>query len=100
MPKFLSNEAAREAVDSIRQSQVDCARVVRDAAMLGRAIRERREALGFSVEEVAWCTDMQVKTISEIENGNEYFGLRYWLLVANVLGVDFLSCERASDVRD
>lgn len=97
MRKYLSNDEAREVIQSIRQSKVDCAKVISEAATLGRAIKQRREALGFSVDEVAWCTDLTTKTVEEIERGNDYCSLKFWLQVANVLGVDLISCERASE---
>lgn len=90
MPKFLSSVCeVQEAVAALRQSpQSEAFARAENAEVIGSILRNRRESIGASVEQVAELVGLQPGTVSEIEKGNGYCAFDWVLLVANVLGID------------
>ncbi|MCE8002196.1 helix-turn-helix domain-containing protein [Billgrantia ethanolica] len=61
---------------------------IRDAATLGRLIRQTRKQQGLTLETLAGLCGLSVRFLSELENGRETCSLVRVLLVLDALGIE------------
>ncbi len=62
--------------------------IVANAEEFGKAIRERRKALGYTQAYLAEYSGLSVSFISELENGKKTIQLEKAVQMANLLGLD------------
>lgn len=67
---------------------------ITDAASLGRAIRNRRKALGYTQRELADYCGCSTVYLSRLENGKETAELGIAIRVVNTLGMDLVAIDR------
>lgn len=65
--------------------------LVLDAASLGRAIRERRRALGLRQSEAAMQSGVSAQTLSAIENGKDTARIGIVLQICHDLGLRLMA---------
>ena len=63
---------------------------IRDAKDFGRALRERRKALGYTQSYISEYTGLSVSFISELENGKATAELGKTIELASLLGMDLV----------
>ena len=62
--------------------------MITDAVSFGKAIRERRKALGYTQAFLSEYTGFSVSFISDLENGKSTAELGKAIYLANMLGLD------------
>ena len=62
--------------------------MITDAAAFGRALRERRKALGYTQAFLSEFSGFSVSFISDLENGKTTAELGKAIYLANLLGLD------------
>lgn len=63
----------------------------------GALVRYRRTMLGMTMQTTAELCNINERTLSKIEKGNEAVGLNNALMVANLLGIDIGFAIRGED---
>jgi len=69
---------------------------VRDAAILGAAVRSARTASGLSIQDAALAIGVAKQTLSNLEAGKPSVGLGLSLRIARELGVTLLAVPAAT----
>lgn len=67
---------------------------IADSASFGKAVRNRRKALGYTQKYISDFSGLSVSFISDLENGKPTVELEKALYVANVLALDVFAEER------
>ncbi len=69
--------------------------LIRDAATLGQAVRERRKRDGLTLVEAAGLTNLGVRFLSELENGKPTVRLDKLMRVLEASGLQLQLVERS-----
>ena len=67
---------------------------IKDSHDFGRAIKQRRKALGYTQKYISEYTGFSVSFISDLERGKETAELGKALYLANLLGMDIIAKNR------
>ncbi len=70
---------------------------ITDARSFGKALRDRRKALGYTQIYISEISGMSSSFISELENGKATAELGKAIELANLLGLDLTLQERGKD---
>ena len=70
---------------------------ITDVRSFGKALRDRRKALGYTQGYISEFTGLSVSFISELENGKTTAEIGKAIRIANLLGLDLLIQARGED---
>ncbi len=68
---------------------------INDSLDFGKALKERRRALGYTQQFLSEFSGFSVSFISDLENGKQTAELGKALYLASLLGLDIISQERS-----
>jgi len=67
---------------------------ITDAQTLGKELKKKRKAFGYTQQFVSDITGLSVSFISDVENGKETSEIGKTIRLINMLGLDFNLSER------
>lgn len=68
--------------------------MITDSISFGKALKNRRKKLGYTQAFLSEFSGLSVSFISDLENGKDTAELGKAILLANLLGLDFILAER------
>ena len=68
--------------------------MIKDSLSFGKALKNRRKKLGYTQAFLSEFSGLSVSFISDLENGKDTAELGKAILLANLLGLDFILAER------